>query len=76
MIMFSFKISLKKSPKRSLHFSRGFSGLVEQVLGQPLDKSEQVSDWTQRPLSKSQVVYAALDAYAVLQVTFVLNYTP
>ena len=58
------------------HFLRpGFSALVEQVLGQPLDKREQVSDWAQRPLSQSQLYYAALDAYAVLQVTFILNYT-
>ena len=56
-------------------FRRGLSGLVERVLGQPLDKTEQVSDWAQRPLSQSQLVYAALDAYAVLQVTFIQNYT-
>ena len=50
-------------------FRLGFSNLVQRVLGQPLDKSEQVSDWAQRPLSQSQLYYAALDAYAALQVT-------
>jgi len=32
-----------------------------------LDKSEQVSDWSMRPLSPRQVAYAALDAEVLLQ---------
>ena len=32
-----------------------------------LDKSEQVSDWSRRPLSQRQVAYAALDAEVLLQ---------
>ena len=32
-----------------------------------LDKREQTSDWTQRPLSDRQVAYAALDAEVLLQ---------
>jgi ATP-dependent Lhr-like helicase len=35
-------------------------------LGVELDKREQVGDWTQRPLTKSQVAYAALDAEVLL----------
>lgn len=38
-------------------------------LSKQLDKSEQCSDWTQRPLSSSQVAYACLDA-AVLPLLF------
>src|SRR5690606_38108906 len=36
-------------------------------LGIALDKSEQVSDWSQRPLSQRQVAYAALDAEVLLR---------
>lgn len=36
-------------------------------LGVMLDKSEQVSDWSQRPLSERQLAYAALDAEVLLQ---------
>lgn len=36
------------------------------MLGKPLDKSMQVSDWEARPLTERQIRYAALDAHAVL----------
>jgi len=36
-------------------------------LGVQLDKSEQVSDWSQRPLSDRQLAYAALDAEVLLR---------
>eukprot|EP00959_Pyramimonas_sp_CCMP1952_P350330 7339736-Pyramimonas_sp.AAC.1 len=37
----------------------GLSGLVEAVLGLPLDKRHQCSDWDARPLSPEQLAYAA-----------------
>lgn len=36
-------------------------------LGLLLDKSEQTGDWTRRPLTESQVTYAALDAEVLLR---------
>ena len=36
-------------------------------LGLELDKREQVGDWTRRPLTESQVTYAALDAEVLLR---------
>src|SRR6185437_8391352 len=36
-------------------------------LGVELDKREQTGDWTRRPLTKSQVNYAALDAEVLLR---------
>ena len=47
---------------------RGLSGLAERTLGAKLDKKEQISDWTKRPLKSSQIIYAALDAFCLLEV--------
>ncbi|XP_058999638.1 exonuclease mut-7 homolog isoform X7 [Mustela lutreola] len=47
---------------------RGLSLLVQQVLGKPLDKAQQLSNWDRRPLSEGQLVYAAADAYCLLEV--------
>jgi prolyl-tRNA editing enzyme YbaK/EbsC (Cys-tRNA(Pro) deacylase)/uncharacterized protein with PIN domain len=52
--------SLRGGPKQSL------SGLVESVLGSPLSKTHQTSDWQRRPLSLQQLEYAALDALALV----------
>ena len=35
--------------------------VCERELGIELDKTEQTSDWSARPLSKRQLAYAALD---------------
>jgi ATP-dependent Lhr-like helicase len=62
----------------TLHISRKLRGtridgghslksVCERELGILLDKSEQVSDWSRRPLSDRQVAYAALDAEVLLQ---------
>lgn len=46
-----------------------FSGLVELLVGKPQasfkDKNVSCSDWSARPLSVQQVVYAAFDVYAM-----------
>lgn len=39
----------------------GLALLVRKFFGIKIDKSEQISDWTQRPFSKSQIEYAMLD---------------
>lgn len=41
----------------------GLSKCCDFFLLKPLDKSEQCSDWTNRPLTEQQRVYASLDAY-------------
>ncbi|CAK0885039.1 unnamed protein product [Prorocentrum cordatum] len=45
----------------------GLRALVRASLGRDLDKSQQCSDWSLRPLSEAQRHYAALDAHALLQ---------
>ncbi len=47
-------------------FSLGYAGLVKAVLGVEIPKDETRSDWLQRPLSASQLKYAALDVAHML----------
>ncbi|XP_069097516.1 exonuclease mut-7 homolog isoform X2 [Pleurodeles waltl] len=47
---------------------KGLSLLVQHVLGKPLDKTQQLSDWEKRPLREEQILYAACDAYCLLDV--------
>ena len=44
------------------------SQLVHNVLGQQLDKSMRMSNWTRRPLVAPQVVYAVLDAHCLIRI--------
>lgn len=44
----------------------GLSGLVDSLLGSPLDKTLQCSTWEERPLSHGQITYAAADAIVLL----------
>lgn len=45
---------------------RGLSALMAEVLGAPLNKTQQKSDWEKRPLSEEQIKYAAMDAFCLL----------
>jgi len=51
------------SPKHT-----GLTGLVDAVLGVPVDKRQQISNWHQRPLSRAQQYYAACDAVCLLEI--------
>lgn len=55
---------------------RGLSLLVQQVLGRPLDKAQQLSNWDRRPLAEGQLLYAAADAYCLLEVYWALCREP
>ncbi|KHN73129.1 putative exonuclease mut-7 [Toxocara canis] len=49
-----------------LHFK--LTDLCYKVLGEPLDKREQVGNWAARPLRPEQMKYAAMDAYCLIQI--------
>jgi hypothetical protein len=53
---------LPSSPRRR----PSLAALAQQVLGCPLDKSEQCSGWGERPLTPAQLRYAAADAHALV----------
>jgi ribonuclease D len=46
----------------------GYANLVEQLLHVELDKSAVRTDWSQRPLSRQQLNYAADDVYYLLNI--------
>lgn len=59
------RIAGEKEPKlRKL----GLARVCQHYLGKPLDKAEQCSMWSNRPLSESQRAYAALDAWTCVAI--------
>lgn len=57
----------------NLGFSMGYSRLVQEVLGIELPKGETRSDWLQRPLSETQISYAAEDAVHLAELFTLLH---
>lgn len=51
----------------------GYRALVEQIVGVQVDKGETRSDWLRRPLSESQLRYAAADVEHLGQMVAVLD---
>ena len=45
----------------------GLSTLAAAILGHPINKALQTSDWRRRPLSAAQLRYAAIDAHAAVR---------
>ncbi len=52
--------------------SLGYSNLAKTVLDIDLPKEETRSDWLQRPLSQSQIHYAAMDVEYLSDITYIL----
>ncbi len=59
-------LSRRKHPEDGVRHD--LKSVCERELGRTLDKTQQTSDWTRRPLRDEQVAYAALDAEVLLAV--------
>ncbi|XP_014474860.1 PREDICTED: exonuclease mut-7 homolog isoform X5 [Dinoponera quadriceps] len=66
---YKFIFPYKGDPKFT---GKSLSKLVELCFGQKLDKSDQFSNWELRPLRESQIIYAALDAYCLVEIYNIL----
>lgn len=51
-----------------LESGSALTNLVQLCFGRPLDKSNQFSNWNNRPLREEQMMYAALDAYCLIEI--------
>ncbi|XP_014243855.1 exonuclease mut-7 homolog [Cimex lectularius] len=67
---YNFQFPFSESDRCS---SSCLSQLVAQCVGKPLNKIEQFSNWQIRPLRPSQINYAALDAFCLIEIYTVLN---
>lgn len=64
----------RKKHKRGVRGGHRLDEVCERELKVYLDKTEQTSDWTQRPLTPRQIAYAALDAEVL--VTLYARFNP
>lgn len=46
-----------------IYSSKGLSQLCGVLLGKPLNKDEQFSDWERRPLREGQIMYAGMSLF-------------
>lgn len=56
-----------------LGFSVSYQALVSELIGIEVAKDETRSDWTKRPLTESQILYAAIDVRYLLQLRVILK---
>lgn len=62
-----------KFPFHQPFSSLSLSKLTQLCFGDKLDKGNQLSVWTQRPLTSDQLGYAALDAFVLLEIHDIIS---
>ncbi|KAK7275710.1 hypothetical protein RIF29_16832 [Crotalaria pallida] len=58
----------KKQGRKASKQIKSLSTICGEVLGFPLSKELQCSDWSLRPLTEEQITYAAMDAHCLLEI--------
>lgn len=66
----------RKKHRRGTGGGHKLGEVCERELGIYIDKSPQTSDWTQRPLTREQLAYAAVDAEVLIDLYNVFNPPP
>ena len=64
-MIFINKKKNKKTPELKI--------IISEFFGKELDKRDQISDWTKRPLLQNQINYGILDAYVLILIYNKLN---
>lgn len=64
----SSKPAQDEDDKKNAVGSLSLTDISELYLGKPLDKRARLSDWEQRPLTRAQLHYAALDAHVLVRI--------
>ncbi|MCC6143455.1 MAG: methyltransferase domain-containing protein [Candidatus Hydrogenedentes bacterium] len=66
----------RKKYKKGVDGNHKLDDVCERELGIFMDKGQQTSDWTVRPLTDAQIAYAAIDAEVLLPLYEVFNPPP
>ena len=66
----ALKMATMASPHGIVTNGRGLDAVSNAILGEPVDKGLQLSDWRRYPLSRHHQQYAAKDAKNSLKIAF------
>lgn len=69
-------LELSRAVRGKVDGGHSLKAVCARELGLELDKAEQTSDWTRRPLTKRQAAYAAMDVEVLLQLFGVFRAQP
>ncbi|GLT48269.1 hypothetical protein SLA2020_219040 [Shorea laevis] len=63
-----YNVLLHKPGRKTSKQTKSLATICEEVLGISLSKELQCSDWSRRPLTEEQKIYAAMDAQCLLEI--------